>query len=62
MSSPRMTTGRTLTKRPSTATGKPPPNNLEAAILLTVTNGNYTAIVLGKNGITGTGLVKVYKQ
>ena len=30
-----------------TATGKPPPNNLEAAILLTVTNGNYTAIVSG---------------
>jgi hypothetical protein len=30
-----------------TATGKPPPNNLEAAILPTVPNGNYTAIVSG---------------
>jgi len=44
-----------------TATRKAPPNDLEA-ILLTATNGNYTAIVSGKNGITGIGLIEVYKQ
>jgi N-acetylneuraminic acid mutarotase len=37
-----------------------PPNDLEAAILATVTPGNYTAVVSGVNGATGVGLVEVY--
>ncbi len=32
----------------------------EAALLVTVPPGNYTAIVAGKNGGTGVGLVEVY--
>ena len=43
------------------ATGKAPPNDLEAAILATVAAGNYTAILSGNGGGTGIGLVEVYK-
>jgi len=43
------------------ATGLAPPNNLEAALLATVTAGNYTAILSGNGGGTGIGLVEVYK-
>ncbi len=43
------------------ATGLAPPNDLEAAILTTVATGNYTAILSGNGGGTGTGLVEVYK-
>ena len=42
-------------------TGFAPPNDLESAILTTLTNGNYTAIVSGKNGATGVGLLEIYK-
>jgi len=42
-------------------TGFAPPNDLESAILATLPNGNYTAIMSGKNGATGVGLVEVYK-
>ncbi len=42
------------------ATGLAPTNDAEAAILATVTNGAYTAIVAGQNGGTGVGLVEVY--
>ncbi len=42
------------------ATGFAPPNDLESAILVTLPNGNYTAVVSGKNGATGVGLVEVY--
>ena len=42
-------------------TGFAPPNDLESAILATLPNGNYTAIVSGKNGITSVGLLEVYK-
>jgi sugar lactone lactonase YvrE len=38
-----------------------PPNDLEAAILITVPPGNYTAILEGHDGGTGIGLVEVYK-
>ena len=38
-----------------------PPNDLEAAILITVPPGNYTAILEGNGGGTGIGLVEVYK-
>ncbi len=43
------------------ATGKAPPNDLEAAILVTVPAGNYTAILSGNGGGTGIGLLEVYK-
>lgn len=43
------------------ATGFAPPNDLEAAILAILPNGNYTAIVSGKNGTTGVALLEVYK-
>ena len=43
------------------ATGKAPPNDLEAAILATVPPGNYTAILWDNGGGTGIGLVEVYK-
>ncbi|HEY2802029.1 MAG TPA: putative Ig domain-containing protein [Chthoniobacterales bacterium] len=42
------------------ATGIPPPDNRESAIVATLTPGNYTAIVRGKNNATGTALVEVY--
>jgi hypothetical protein len=41
-------------------TGKAPPNDLESAILRTLAPGNYTAILSGRNGTTGIGLVEVY--
>ena len=42
------------------ATGIPPTNDAEAAILLTIIPGSYTAIESGKNEGTGVGLVEVY--
>ena len=42
------------------ATGLAPTNDLESAILRTLQPGNYTAILTGKNGTTGVGLVEVY--
>ena len=44
------------------ATGKAPINDLEAAILATLPPGPFTAIVSGKNGGSGIGLVDVFKQ
>jgi hypothetical protein len=43
-------------------TGLAPGNDLESAILITVPAGNYTAIVAGKNGVTGVALVEVYRR
>jgi sugar lactone lactonase YvrE len=43
------------------STGFAPPNDLESAIFATLSNGNYTAIVAGKNGGTGVGLLDVYR-
>jgi len=40
--------------------GLQPPNDLDAAILITLAAGNYTAIVTDKNGSNGVGLVEVY--
>jgi hypothetical protein len=37
-----------------------PPNDLESALIATLQPGAYTAIVQGKNGATGAGLVEVY--
>ena len=42
------------------ATGLAPPNDLESAMVVTVATGRYTAILSGKNGGTGIGLVEVY--
>jgi hypothetical protein len=42
------------------ATTIPPTNDLESAILTTLSPGAYTAILAGKNGGTGVGLVEVY--
>jgi hypothetical protein len=43
------------------ATGLPPTNDLEAAILITIPPTAHTAIVARKNGSTGVGLVEVYR-
>lgn len=44
------------------ATGVAPTNNLEPAVIATLPGNNaaYTAILSGKNGATGIGLVEVY--
>ncbi len=42
------------------ATGIPPTNNLESAIIEILPPGNYTAIVAEYHGVTGVGLVEVY--
>ena len=42
------------------ATGLPPSNDLESAIIRTLAPGNYTAIVRGVNDTTGVALVEVY--
>ena len=42
------------------ATGIPPADIRESAIVKTLTPGRYTAIVRGKNGTTGVGLVEIY--
>jgi hypothetical protein len=42
------------------ATGIPPTNDNESAIVDTLDPGNYTAIVSGKNGGTGIALVEIY--
>ena len=42
------------------ATGIPPTNNLESAIVATLNPGAYTAIVRGKNNTSGVALVEIY--
>ena len=42
------------------ATGIPPSNNLESAIVRTLDPGSYTAILRGQNNGTGVGLIEVY--
>jgi hypothetical protein len=44
-----------------TATGLAPSASLEAAILITLPPGPYTAIVSGFGGATGVGLVEVFE-
>ncbi len=41
-------------------TGKAPTHAEEAAVILTLNPGQYTAIVAGENGATGNGAVAVY--
>ena len=42
------------------ATGLPPTNDLESAIVATLNPGQYTAIVRGNGGTSGVALVEVY--
>jgi hypothetical protein len=42
------------------ATTVPPTNDLESAIVATLNPGQYTAILAGKNGATGVGVVELY--
>jgi hypothetical protein len=42
------------------ATGMPPGNDAEAAILMDLMPGAYTAIVVGENGASGVGLVEIF--
>lgn len=42
------------------ATTIPPKSDLESAIVATLNPGSYTAVLAGKNGETGIGLVEVY--
>ena len=43
------------------ATGIPPTNTFESAIVRTLTPGAYTAVVRGKNNTTGVALVEAYQ-
>ena len=42
------------------ATGIPPTDDRESAIVITLPPSNYTALVVGQNNSSGTGLVEVY--
>ena len=42
------------------ATGIPPQNDLESAIVATLSPGPYTAVLSGQGGTTGNGLVELY--
>ena len=42
------------------ATGIPPINDLESAIVATLEPGNYTGIVRGKNDTSGVALIEIY--
>jgi hypothetical protein len=42
------------------ATGLPPSDDLESAIVMTLNPGPYTAIMKGNNNTSGVGLVEVY--
>ena len=41
-------------------TGLAPQNNLESAAIATLAPGAYTAVVNGRNGVSGVGVVEVY--
>jgi hypothetical protein len=43
------------------ATGIAPTNNHEADIIASLPPGNYTAVLSGRNGATGVGLVESYR-
>ena len=43
------------------ASGHPPHNDLDSAIIATLAPGSYTAVVSGKNGGTGVALVDLYE-
>jgi len=43
------------------ATGLAPGDDREPAILTTLIQGNWTAILRGKNNTTGVGLIELYR-
>lgn len=43
------------------ATGRPPSDPRESAILITLAEGNYTCILTGVGSTTGVGLIEVYE-
>ena len=45
-----------------TSYGLAPHNNLESVIATSLAPGRYTAIVTGKNGQTGIGLIEIYDE
>jgi len=51
---------RTTQQAEIMATGLPPTNNFESAIVQTLAPGSYTAIVRGKNNTSGVALVEIY--
>jgi hypothetical protein len=51
---------RTSQQADIVATGIPPIDNRESAVVATLQPGNYTAIVRGTNNTTGIALVEVY--
>lgn len=51
---------RTTQEAEIIATGIPPANDLESAIVRTLNPGSYTAIMRGVNGASGVGLIEVY--
>jgi hypothetical protein len=51
---------QTTQKSEITATGIPPTDSRESAIVSTIPPGNYTAVVHGKNSSTGIAVVEVY--
>jgi hypothetical protein len=51
---------RTTQEAEIIATTIPPSNDLESAIVRTLSPGNYTAIVRGANNGTGIGVVEAY--
>jgi hypothetical protein len=51
---------RTTQEQEIINTTVPPKDNRESALVATLNPGNYTAVVRGKSGATGVGLVEVY--
>jgi hypothetical protein len=45
-----------------TAAGLAPSNPLESGIAMTLPPGAYTALLAGRNGVTGNGVVEVYDR
>ena len=54
------TTGEHTQEAEIQASGIPPTNDLESAIMATLAPGAYTAIVRGNNDTSGVALVEVY--
>ncbi|MBS0657692.1 MAG: hypothetical protein JSR82_05510 [Verrucomicrobia bacterium] len=52
---------RTTQQGEISATGLPPTNDRESAVVSTLAPGAYTAIVRGRNGASGNALVEVYE-
>ena len=51
---------RSTQQQEITVTGVPPPDDRESALIATLSPGNSTAVLRGKNNTTGVALVEVY--